>query len=209
MGLVALLVWLLFTRLHGVLFGWLIGIFALSSLALSLGVLDGRIVGFIGGPSTRESGDLSSRLAVWPIARDFIVERPILGYGVDSFPTLNWLGINAHNWVLDVTVSLGLIGLAIFVRFLYLAIVVEPRDWSHPQRKTVVGAFVVVSTPILLSGFWVQSPVFWLSLAVMSRLAMIQVPVRVAAVRGGAASGGFVNTSGSVDFSVGATRLHK
>ncbi|MFK5633710.1 O-antigen ligase family protein [Ornithinimicrobium sp. LYQ103] len=175
-GLIALLVWLSLARFHGALFGWLIGLVALLSLALSLGVLDGWFREIVGGASIRETGDLNGRLLIWPIARDFIAERPVLGYGVDSFPVMNRLGIGAHNWVLDVTVGLGLVGLLIFARFLHLAIVVEPRQWHHPRRQTVVGAFVVVSTPIMLSGFWVQSPVLWLSLAVIAKLSVLKVP---------------------------------
>jgi hypothetical protein len=173
-GFVALLVWLGFTRINGVMFDWLLGAFVVGSAIVSMGILEGWISGEAGGGTARTSGDLSGRLALWPLARRAIVERPILGHGVDSFQGMNSLGSNAHNWALDVTVSVGLLGLFLFVGVLYLAVVVEPRGWRDPRRTTVVGAYIIVSTPILLTGFWIQSSVFWLSLAIISRLAVVE-----------------------------------
>ncbi|WP_122263014.1 O-antigen ligase family protein [Ornithinimicrobium cerasi] len=176
LSLGALAVWLFLGRFHQVLFPWVIGLFLVASLVLATGWADGAIRNVASsGALGREAGDLNGRLTIWPLAREFITERPVLGYGVDVFKGLSPARFDAHNWVLDVAVAFGAAGLALFTRALYLAVVVEPRAWAHPRRVSVVGAWVVVTGPILLSGFWFQSPVLWLSLAVISCLPAMQV----------------------------------
>lgn len=68
-------------------------------------------------------------------------------------------------------------GLVLFARVLYLAVLVCPREWESTRRNIVLGAYVFTMAPILFTGFWTQAPVFWLSLAIVSRLGSLEVPL--------------------------------
>jgi O-antigen ligase len=125
--------------------------------------------------SVRETGDLNGRLAIWPVARDYLWERPFAGYGVDAFSGLsrNPLPIPAHNALLDIGVGMGLLGVALFVGIVWSALGRGARDSDNPQKAVLLGAFIAISAPITLTGYWIESPVFWMSLALFSRLSLL------------------------------------
>lgn len=139
-----------------------------AAIVLVSGWLDEQLAERVGA-FARSTGRVDGRLDIWPAARLKFWEHPIVGHGVDSFPVINPWKVAAHNAVLDVAVGLGVVGVALLVAVLVSAIR-EGGEGGSPRAALAMGAFVVVSAPILLTGFWTESPMFWLSLAVMSRL---------------------------------------
>lgn len=118
----------------------------------------------------RDSGNLNGRLDVWPIARSLILENWSIGYGAGSFPTMNSLGMPVHNAFLDVAVGMGAVGLALFIALLYSSVVSASRNLNPRDRVMTAGVYILAITPILLSGQWVETGAFWLTLAMVSRL---------------------------------------
>ncbi|WP_162458338.1 O-antigen ligase family protein [Pseudactinotalea terrae] len=139
-----------------------------ASLATFLGVFDNWIRTVVPNAG-REVGNLSGRLDVWPIAREVFWDSPILGRGAGAFRTVpeNYLGFGAHQAFLDVGTGTGIIGIVLFTTTMVSAI--------RAQRSTHLvllstGAFIASVAPILVSGYWHNSPVFWASLALVSRI---------------------------------------
>ena len=133
--------------------------------AVFSGVLDATLRA-TAGTSDRERGDLNGRLSVWPDAREEFWDHPFLGRGVDSFAATNPLRIAAHNALLDVGTGLGVLGIVLFVALIWQAL--KPSDDSI--QYLALGGFLVASAPILLTGFWIESPMFWLALGLFSKI---------------------------------------
>jgi O-antigen ligase len=68
---------------------------------------------------------LTGRTNIWALALESAAERPLLGYGYSAFwnvateanwisSTLHWKIPHAHNGFIDLTLQLGLVGLAIY-----------------------------------------------------------------------------------------------
>lgn len=60
------------------------------------------------------AGDLNGRVALWEAGIVSFFERPFLGVGASTFPTVNKIGGAAHNSFVSILVDLGLIGLVLF-----------------------------------------------------------------------------------------------
>jgi O-antigen ligase len=152
------------------------GVVIVVNLLVFTGRLDHVLASSV-GQSARDTGDLNGRLAVWPIARDAIGGHWLIGQGADVLPALaaNHLGIAAHNAWFDIGVGLGTPGILLFSGLLYSMLHRDTRNASSPSRQVVVGAFIVVTAPILLSGYWTESPAFWAALALFSRVSVIDV----------------------------------
>ncbi len=133
------------------------------------GVLDGWLKTLFGDVSAREDGFLNGRLRAWPIARDLFWSEPIFGAGLDA-TVASPPYIGAHNIFLDVAAGLGIIGLALFIAVIVLALRDGARGSDGGLRALQVGTYLAVATPIALTGFWIEAPVMWTSLALISRL---------------------------------------
>ncbi|GAA4379556.1 hypothetical protein GCM10023146_38870 [Nocardioides caricicola] len=176
-AIVLLPIWLVVSHFRPrVAFHGLVGLAVVANIVVFLGIADGALRNDAVA-SARETGDLNGRLLVWPVARDAIWEQPLLGRGVDSLMTMsvNPVKTAAHNAWLDTAVGLGLVGLALFIAGIWFSLA-EAADWPTDRRYVVVGAFVVVSVPIMLTGYWTESPLFWGSLALFSRLGVLDRP---------------------------------
>lgn len=89
---------------------------------------------------------LTGRTDIWATLMDFIAERPALGYGYGAFwdagsnpgnwvrELLQWDAPTAHNGWIEVTLALGLVGLALlafdFVLTLWRAILASVNTWT-------------------------------------------------------------------------------
>jgi hypothetical protein len=51
------------------------------------------------------------------------------------------------------------------------SLVTGTRATQQGKRTLLVGAFMVTSAPILLSGYWIESPAFWMALGMFSQIA--------------------------------------
>lgn len=141
-------------------------------VALEAAIVSGRFERLISGilqQSVRERGDLNGRFVLWPAAWDWWTRHPLLGTGAGTFADVSPIpGVPAHNFVLDIGTGVGILGVFMFLWLLSQALIVETR--RHRCRSIVVGSYALVSAPMLFSGFWYQSPVFWLSLGLVTTI---------------------------------------
>lgn len=90
-----------------------------------MGFSPGELMGFLG-----RSSDLTGRTELWSSVIDAIEQKPILGYGFSGFwrgatagsdaigGQLQWAPVYSHNGYLEISLSLGLVGLALAIAFL-------------------------------------------------------------------------------------------
>jgi exopolysaccharide production protein ExoQ len=129
------------------------GVLALASAMLFL-VFTGPIVDAVSGWFGKDV-TLTGRIYLWARARDLIVEHPIVGSGFDGFWQQGNLdaeglwqfghiadrtGFNFHNTSYDILVSLGWLGLILFLLTLIVGLVKM--------------AAAYVRAPTLLASFW-------------------------------------------------------
>lgn len=133
---------------------------ALPTLAVS-GVLDEALRP--AKATIRETGDLNGRLTIWPLARELFHEHPLRGTGAGTFEFISGLGIRTHNAFLSYASETGIVGLVLFLTATWRLGVTPLRDGS--ERLMVGVAVLLAAAPILYTGAWDRSPVFWLSLA--------------------------------------------
>ena len=144
-----------------------------SSMFITLGALQSLLSGRVAA-SARETGDLNGRLTVWPLALDQWWDNFWLGQGAGTFPSTTSLHIAAHNFVLDIGTGVGVVGVTLFVLILQRSTWVETKDAAH--RISLVGMYALANAPLLLSGFWIESPSFWIGMALLSRLGALATP---------------------------------
>ncbi|WP_166785556.1 O-antigen ligase family protein [Cryobacterium cryoconiti] len=148
------------------------------------GVSDKASLVFEGGD--RATGDWSGRLVLWPLARQIWAQHPLAGIGMGGFHVESGTGIGAHNALLEVGVSLGLVGLLLFVALFWTTLSNGVGAVDARLRAVLLGAFLLASAPAYLSGTWESAPASWVVLAVFSRLAVLAPapdPLSVGSVR--------------------------
>jgi exopolysaccharide production protein ExoQ len=95
---------------------------------LSVAVDLDSMAGMLGRDST-----LTGRTNIWAMALESIAERPVLGYGYNAFwnvapeadrisTILHWKVPHAHNGFIDLTLQLGVVGLALYLAIYFVAI---------------------------------------------------------------------------------------
>lgn len=146
---------------------------SIAALATFTGWADDALV-VLDHSLSRSTGDLAGRLSIWPYARAYIAAHPLQGIGGGVLRAVNPYGIGAHNVPLEVASGLGIVGLALLTGVVYSALVAETRSVDPRVRSLVVGALIVASGPIVLSGHWELSPSGWLALALISRIAVLE-----------------------------------
>lgn len=135
MGLVVFVVFFYFHRLWQskkiLLF---LFVFCLGGALLSLSPVGSRLVSSF----SPADGSNSERLRLWQEALSHIAERPLFGTGLGNYPLLVKPSagyrepIYVHNLFLDIAVETGLVGLFLFLGFLFSGFLSAVRKW----RKT-------------------------------------------------------------------------
>ena len=146
-----------------------IGVMLIISLLVSFGLFEAG-VSQIGEMSDRGTGDLGGRFPAWKTAREYILGDFFLGIGIGSFPSVNPLGIGAHNVFLTMLLETGFIGFLAFLLLLFGIFVPALKKGSSLDQKFIFGAFFIFWFPIAISGEWVLSPFSWLILGVTFNL---------------------------------------
>lgn len=113
--------------------------------------------------SVRETGDLNGRLTLWPLAREVFHSHPLRGVGVGSFELASGSSVLPHNAYLTWAAESGIVGLALFT-CLVTHMLSRPA-WKRGRVPFEAGAVILMNLPLLYSGVWDRSPVFWITLA--------------------------------------------
>lgn len=119
---------------------------------------------------------LTGRTDIWATLLDFIAERPVLGYGYGAFwepgsnpgnwvrELLQWDAPTAHNGWIEVTLALGLVGLALlaldFLMTLGRAILATVNTWTGVFALAFCAQFFLFS--LSESASLQQNSIVWL-----------------------------------------------
>lgn len=145
--------------------------------ALALGILTGlsdNLMLSIASPEKgRETGTLNGRLTLWPAARDLFDHHLLFGAGPGMFSTSNPSGAYAHNALLDIGTSLGLVGLIVWCAVIWITFWHSTREADRTLRLVAVGAALCSLTPPLLTGYWFQTPSTAIVFALFSHVAVL------------------------------------
>src|SRR6201999_3749656 len=109
----------------------------------------------MGRTDTQNTSNLSNRAPLWAELMESVHDRPIIGYGYEAFWTparverisadQGWMVPHAHDTYLDQTLSLGVIGMVLYVGMLWGgAIIGWWRYRSNPSETSLY-------SPILLT----------------------------------------------------------
>lgn len=151
----------------------LIFVFVLFALLFfSFGVFDSILLFFDKIYMDRDTGDLSGRLVIWPLARNLIFERPFFGIGAGAFVEINPLGIGAHNLILTMLLEGGFLGLGALLIIVFGSLSPSLKMNASSNSKFAAGSFLCYWAPIAFSGHWELAIASWLIL-VLHALAVI------------------------------------
>ena len=115
----------------------------------------GAVVELIG----RDAG-LTGRSEIWPLAIEYIQQRPLLGFGYygffdkDIFSPLwelyehfkYFFTPHFHNSAIDTTISLGLVGLALYIAYLAMAYSIGANRTIELQTRRLVFGVLLILT---------------------------------------------------------------
>lgn len=121
----------------------------------------------------RETGDWSGRLIIWPIAREDWAEHFLFGGGASTFFLRGTVGVGAHNLILELGTGLGLVGVILYLLFLWSSLGKRPTAAGEKLGPVLIGSFIAVSAFSYLTGHWELSPAAWIALAVFSRIGLL------------------------------------
>ena len=118
--------------------------------------LAGRLTSasLLGREQEGTAGSLSNRLPLWRECLDYMAERPLLGYGYESFWTpqraytiargQGWVAEHSHNGYLEMALSLGVVGLAVFALVLGAVLNRTFTAWRSSGDAVYLYAFAVM-----------------------------------------------------------------
>ena len=140
------------------------------------------------GREKESIGTLSGRTEVWHELRGFIVARPWLGYGYESFWTPDrlqefgdingWAVPDAHNGYINLTLGVGLIGTLFMTLVLILGVARAARGYLRSRDECyafMAGGFVVYGVNML--GVATQLGPYlasFLTMVLLARLAFVE-----------------------------------
>jgi O-antigen ligase len=130
---------------------------ALLFLLQANGVLGASGTALLLGREDSNLSTLTGRTDIWGFALQHAAERPILGYGYNSFwsprhtaevsAVVDWKISEGHSAYLDTLLNLGVVGLMLFVAL--LAAGMGAALWAHRRTRDPV---LAVAAAILLFG---------------------------------------------------------
>lgn len=144
-------------------------------------------------PADLAAGNLTGRLLIWQGGFEALQERPVLGYGANTFrevvrPILG-TGWAPHNTFIAVAVGSGLVGLTLFVLIL-LSVAVPLILVRAPRTSVPIILFLALAISLLPLG-WETHKITWFVLAFLGTVHGVQLTaVHRPARRHGAAEHG-------------------
>lgn len=116
----------------------------------------------------RSIAGLSGRLPLWESARSTWAESILTGAGLGADRAQNVNNLPTHNTFLGLGITLGIVGLALFLTFAISSLNDRLRDLSAPDRRFRILTIIVALTPILLTSSWEGTASGWVGLALLS-----------------------------------------
>jgi exopolysaccharide production protein ExoQ len=119
---------------------WALGLFLVVGVgaAALMGIGAADVMGLLG-----RSSDLTGRTELWSTVYESILEKPLLGFGFSGFwkgassssenvqGQIGWAPTYSHNGYLEITLSLGLVGLLLVI---WLLATLFKRSWRQAEE---------------------------------------------------------------------------
>lgn len=153
------------------------GILAVSIVLLAVLSSTGALNGFLGlldSQSSRATGDLSGRTAIWADAIGWIMQSPLLGIGPASFAEVSAIKVGAHNFFLVILLETGILGLLVMMLFFFSLYRHINRVANRSTAAFLMAMFCAYWFPIATSGHWETAPFSWLVIGFMARIASVR-----------------------------------
>lgn len=112
----------------------------------------------------------TGRFEIWPLALLHILQNPVLGNGAGFFSDMGETGVRAHNFILNITADLGLLGLGAFMLAIWYIFkgIYAAKQGNHGKWLALI--LLIVWLPISLTGVWELAPPAWFAFAWLYRL---------------------------------------
>jgi len=146
----------------------------------------------LGRSTTFDLADMTGRTELFQSLLPYIADRPLVGYGYDSFwepvhilevaKSQGWIVGSSHNQVIGMLLDLGIVGCALFVTLLVASMwiaVVDAR--GDPAVVTLFPVAVLVWSYVnmITFGFWFETTIpSFIALTVIGHLAQRRNPRR-------------------------------
>jgi O-antigen ligase len=141
---------------------------AVSTLLLSLSETLNSSIAFL-SRSAEGTGDLTGRVPLWKLAATFVQRKPITGYGYQDFWTianvdyfsseLHWTISASHNSYLETLLTLGYVGLCLYVLALIFGIS-KGRSCFKITHSPIFALAAAICAVLLVVG-WLEVVVLW------------------------------------------------
>jgi exopolysaccharide production protein ExoQ len=119
---------------------WALGLFLTVGIgaAALMGISAADVMGLLG-----RSSDLTGRTELWSAVFESILEKPLLGFGFSGFwkgassssdnvqGQIGWAPTYSHDGYLEITLSLGLVGLLLVI---WLLVILFKRSWRRAEE---------------------------------------------------------------------------
>ena len=146
----------------------------------------------LGRSTTFDLADMTGRTELFQSLLPYVADRPLLGYGYDSFwepvhilevaRSQGWIVGSSHNQVIGMLLDLGIVGCTLFVTVLVASLctaVVNARGDPAAVALFPVAVLVWSYVNMITFGFWLETTIpSFLALAVVGRLAQRGVGAR-------------------------------
>ncbi|MDE1162925.1 MAG: O-antigen ligase family protein [Acidobacteriaceae bacterium] len=153
--------WKTETRAMVLIAALMLGVAGASVLVMKNGTDALQTVFMMGRNDTQNTSNLSNRGPLWQELAGSVAQRPLLGFGYDGFWSAariarisadqGWSVPHAHNSYLDQTLSLGLIGVALYVGVMWSACWIAWKRYRHDHTETSLFAAVLLTWIVLQS----------------------------------------------------------
>lgn len=144
--------------------------------------------------SLGRSDNLTGRVPLWDYVIRDAWNRPLFGYGLGAYYTeareagfmaaLHWVPEQSHNGLLDLTIELGLVGLALgIVAFaaLCMDVIKAPRTTGLPTLHLGIGTiFILILMNVTESNFFRPSNLLWLVFLICGMKFSLEAKARLA-----------------------------
>jgi exopolysaccharide production protein ExoQ len=140
----------------------------------------------LGRPTTFELSEMTGRTELFQDLLPYVADRPVLGYGYDSFwqpvhilevaRSQGWVVGSSHNQLMGMLLDLGIAGTALFVLLLAAGLWSSIRYLRRERRATALFPIAILLSSyvnMVTFGFWFETTVpSLIALTVLARLAI-------------------------------------
>lgn len=163
-GLLLLLAWLLVSR-FGRPLKTITALSALVAIFVSFGWATNALA--LAAYGARSIDGLSGRGVLWEGARYLWGNNVLFGAGFGGVRAVTPGALPAHNLILGLGAEVGIVGLGIFLLFLYLS--QTDRIVGSAGLEIRLGAILLTFLPILLTSSWEMFASAWVGIALLSQ----------------------------------------